>query len=148
MSLLSDRNDILQRNPFILLANRFRYLIQQRKMDKIVPGKLKQIQLQELDLNLYVARAIVDHLKTHQDISKEIANKLVIYYMQMQSHYQNVDSLNHEMQKEDLSFIAIEAQRSLINDWYREGVITNDVAKELKRFLISLESVILLEQEE
>ena len=60
MFLLNDRIDRLQRNPFILLANRFRYLVHQRKMIKIAPGKLQQIQLQELDLNLYVARAIED----------------------------------------------------------------------------------------
>ena len=90
----------------------------------------------------------MEHVKNNPDISLDIANKLIIYYQHLQKANQNEHQLDREEQMEDLSFIAIEAQRGLINDWYREGEITNEVAKELKRFLISLESIILLEQEE
>lgn len=146
--LLNEKKESFQTNPFTLLIKRFQYLIHQRNMDRLTPGMKQQIKSEENNLNHYVATSIVEHLKTNQDVSPNIEKKLVVYYRQLQNNYNNDNRIDIEAQKEDLSFTAIEAQRSLINDWYREGEITNDVAKELKRFLISLESIILIDQEE
>lgn len=135
-------------NPFTILLKQFRSMIHQRNIDKLSPDMLHQIKIGESELNNYVTASIVEHMKNNPDISLDIANRLIIYYQHLQKAYQNEDQLDREQQIEDLSFIAIEAQRGLINDWYREGEITNEVARELKRFLISLESIILMEQEE
>lgn len=146
--ILRNKEDKSPKNFFVLIVQRLRSLIQQYHIDRLGFFKLQQIKLQEKDLNQYVAVNILEHLKTHSDISPDMANRLIIHYRQLQNYYKDFNPIDHETQKEDLSFIAIEAQRALINDWYREDVITKDAAKELKRFLISLESVILLEQEE
>lgn len=78
----------------------------------------------------------------------DIAQKVAMYYRHPQYATNKLDSSKQEELKEYLALIAIETQRSLINEWYQAGNINNEVAKELRRFVINLESVILLEEEE
>ncbi|MEO4053020.1 sodium:proton antiporter [Solibacillus sp. CAU 1738] len=147
--ILKERKDMLNNRSFTLLKRRLRYFLHERKLSKLPVNVVEQINNVKKDLSDYVSSSIVRHLQETNEFSLDVAQKLEMYYRHLQySSYNKMDSSKLEEQKEYLALIAIEAQRSLINEWYRAGNINNEVAKELRRFVNNLESVILLEEEE
>lgn len=93
----------------------------------------------------YVINAIIDHVQHAPDLEPELAHRIELYYRQLQYAATDVDADEREEQKEYLSLVAIEAQRQMVNMMYKKGEITTESAKELRRFVNNLETVILLD---
>ncbi len=146
--ILKERKDMLNNRSFTLLKRRLRNFIHERKLSKLPIDIVEQINKVKKDLTDYVSSSIVSHVHETNEHSIDIAQKVAMYYRHMQYATYKMDASKKEETKEYLALIAIEAQRSLINEWYQAGNINNEVAKELRRFVINLESVILLEEEE
>ncbi len=146
--ILKERKDMLNNRSFTLLKRRLRNFIHERKLSKLPIDIVEQINKVKKDLTDYVSSSIVSHVQETNEHSIDIAQKVAMYYRHMQYATYKMDASKKEETKEYLALIAIEAQRSLINEWYQAGNINNEVAKELRRFVINLESVILLEEEE
>ncbi|MGE7997698.1 cation:proton antiporter [Lysinibacillus sp. NPDC093190] len=146
--ILKERKDMLNNRTFTLLKRRLRYFLRERKMSKLPTNVVEQINHVKKDLKGYVTSSIIKHVQETNEYSLDIAQKVEMYYRHLQYSSYKMDSSEQEEQKEDLAFIAIEAQRNLINEWYQAGDINNELAKELRRFVNNLESVILLEAEE
>ncbi|GLC86981.1 cation:proton antiporter [Lysinibacillus piscis] len=146
--LLKDRKDMLNNRSATLLKRRFRYFLRGRKMSRLPAETIKQINTMKHDIENYVVSSIIQYVRQTNDLPMDIANKMELYYCQSPHIASKLDSTQQEEQKEHLAFIAVEAQRSLINEWYQAGDITQGAAKELRRFVNHLESVILLEEEE
>ncbi|MGE7688374.1 Na+/H+ antiporter [Lysinibacillus sp. NPDC097214] len=145
---LKERKDSLNNRPFTLLKRRLRYFLRERKMSKLPANVVEQINTVKKDLTNYVSSSIIKHVQETNEFSLDIAQKVEMYYRHLQYSSYKIDPSIQEEQKEYLALIAIEAQRNLINEWYQAGDINNEVAKELRRFVNNLESVILLEEEE
>ncbi|MDQ0175327.1 cation:proton antiporter [Bacillus chungangensis] len=146
--ILKERKDMLNNQPFTLLKRRLRYFLHERKMSKLPANVVEQMITVKKDLKKYVSSSIVKHVRETNEFSLDIAQKVEMYYRHLQYASYKMDSSKQEEQKEYLALIAIEAQRNLINEWYQAGNINNELAKELRRFVHNLESVILLEEEE
>lgn len=146
--ILKERKDMLNNRSFTLLKRRLRNFIHERKLSKLPIDIVEQINKVKKNLTDYVSSSIVSHVQETNEHSIDIAQKVAMYYRHMQYATYKMDASKKEETKEYLALIAIEAQRSLINEWYQAGNINNEVAKELRRFVINLESVILLEEEE
>ncbi|MFE3572973.1 Na+/H+ antiporter [Lysinibacillus sp. NPDC059133] len=143
-----ERKDSLNNRTFTLLKRRLRYFIRERKMSKLPANVVEQIDTVKKDLTNYVSSSIIKHVQETEEFSLDIAQKVEMYYRHLQYSSYKMDTSIQEEQKEYLALIAIEAQRNLINEWYQAGEINNELAKELRRFVNNLESVILLEEEE
>ncbi|MFB7156050.1 Na+/H+ antiporter [Lysinibacillus sp. NPDC056232] len=143
-----ERKDSLNNRTFTLLKRRLRYFIRERKMSKLPADVVEQINTVKKDLTNYVSSSIIKHVQETDEFSLDIAQKVEMYYRHLQYSSYKMDTSIQEEQKEYLALIAIEAQRNLINEWYQAGEINNELAKELRRFVNNLESVILLEEEE
>ncbi|MFE3572985.1 hypothetical protein [Lysinibacillus sp. NPDC059133] len=126
---------MLNNRTFTLLKRRLRYFLHERKMSKLPANVVKQINHVKKDLKDYVTASIIKHVQETNEFSLDIAQKVEIYYRHIQYSSYKMDSSEQEEQKEDLAFIAIEAQRNLINEWYQAGDINNELAKELRRFI-------------
>ncbi|MFJ8513212.1 Na+/H+ antiporter [Lysinibacillus xylanilyticus] len=146
--ILKERKDMLNNRTFTLLKRRLRYFLRERKMSKLPANIVEQINHVKKDLKDYVTSSIIKHVQETNEYSLDIAQKVEIYYRHLQYSSFKMDSSEQEEQKEYLALIAIEAQRNLINEWYQAGDINNELAKELRRFVNNLESVVLLEEEE
>ncbi|GAB0169828.1 sodium:proton antiporter [Lysinibacillus sp. CTST325] len=146
--ILKERKDMLNNRTFTLLKRRLRHFLRERKMSKLPANVVEQINHVKKDLKDYVTSSIIKHVQETNEYSSDIAQKVEIYYRHFQYSSYKMDSSEREEQKEYLALIAIEAQRNLINEWYQAGEINNELAKELRRFINNLESVILLEEEE
>ncbi|MGE7929600.1 Na+/H+ antiporter [Lysinibacillus xylanilyticus] len=146
--ILKERKDMLNNRTFTLLKRRLRYFLRERKMSKLPADIVEQINHVKKDLKDYVTSSIIKHVQETNEFSLDIAQKVEIYYRHLQYSSFKMDSSEQEEQKEYLALIAIEAQRYLINEWYQAGDINNELAKELRRFVNNLESVVLLEEEE
>ncbi|MFJ7978815.1 Na+/H+ antiporter [Lysinibacillus xylanilyticus] len=146
--ILKERKDMLNNRTFTLLKRRLRYFLRERKMNKLPANIVEQINHVKKDLKDYVTSSIIKHVQETNEFSLDIAQKVEIYYRHLQYSSFKMDSSEQEEQKEYLALIAIEAQRYLINGWYQAGDINNELAKELRRFVNNLESVVLLEEEE
>ncbi|MFJ7666611.1 Na+/H+ antiporter [Lysinibacillus sp. NPDC097195] len=146
--ILKERRDILNNRSFTLLKRRLRFVLRERKLSKLPVHVLEQINQFKKDLTDFVSSSIVKHVQETNDYPADIAQRVEMYYRHLQYSSKNkVDDSKREEIKEHLALIAIEAQRSLLNEWYRDGIINNAVSKELRRFVNNLESVILLEEE-
>ncbi|KOS59887.1 sodium:proton antiporter [Lysinibacillus agricola] len=146
--ILKERKDMLNNRTFTLLKRRLRHFLRERKMSKLPADVVEQINHVKKDLKDYVTSSIIKHVQETNEFSLDIVQKVEIYYRHLQYSSYKMDSSEQEEQKEYLALIAIEAQRNLINEWYQAGDINNELAKELRRFVNNLESVILLEEEE
>ncbi|MEK5332962.1 Na+/H+ antiporter [Lysinibacillus sp. FSL W8-0992] len=146
--ILKERKDMLNNRSFTLLKRRLRNFSHERKLSKLPIDIVEQINNVKKDLTDYVSSSIVRHVQETNEHALDIAQKVAMYYRHPQYATNKLDSSKQEELKEYLALIAIETQRSLINEWYQAGNINNEVAKELRRFVINLESVILLEEEE
>ncbi|MGE7945575.1 Na+/H+ antiporter [Lysinibacillus sp. NPDC093688] len=145
---LKERKDSLNNRPFTLLKRRLRNFLRERKMSKQPANVVEQINAVKRDLTNYVSSSIIKHVQETNEFSLDIGQKVEMYYRHLQYPSYKIESSIQEEQKEYLALIAIEAQRNLINEWYQAGDLNNEEAKELRRFVNNLESVILLEEEE
>ncbi|MGE8002587.1 cation:proton antiporter [Lysinibacillus sp. NPDC093216] len=146
--ILKERKDMLNNRTFTLLKRSLRHFLRERKMSKLPANVVEQINKVKKDLKDHVTSSIIKHVQETNEYSIDIAQKVEMYYRHLQYSSYKMDSSEQEEQKEYLALIAIEAQRNLINEWYLAGDINNELAKELRRFVNNLESVILLEEEE
>lgn len=146
--ILKERKDTLNNRSFTLLKRRLRYFLRERKMSKLPVNVIEQMNHMKKDLTDYVASSIVKHVRETKEYPFDIKQRVEMHYRHLQYASNKMDTSKQEELKEHLALIAIEAQRSLINEWYQAGNINGEVAKELRRFVNNLESVILLEEEE
>ncbi|WP_409369454.1 cation:proton antiporter [Lysinibacillus sp. 38-6] len=146
--ILKERKDTLNNRSFTLLKRRLRYFLRERKLSKLPANAIEHINHTKKELIDYVASSIIRHVRETKDYPSDIAQRLEMHYRHLQYASNKMVPSNQEELKEHLALIAIEAQRSLINEWYQAGNINGEVAKELRRFVNNLESVILLEEEE
>jgi len=146
--ILKERKDTLNNRSFTLLKRRLRYFLRERKLSKLPANAIEQINHTKKELIDYVSSSIIRHVRETKDYPSDIAQRVEMHYRHLQYASNKMVPSNQEEIKEHLALIAIEAQRSLINEWYQAGNINGEVAKELRRFVNNLESVILLEEEE
>lgn len=146
--ILKERKDTLNNRSITLLKRRLRYFLRERKLSKLPVNAIDQINHTKKELIDYVSSSIIRHVRETKDYPSDIAQRLEMHYRHLQYASNKMIPSNQEELKEHLALIAIEAQRSLINEWYQAGNINGEVAKELRRFVNNLESVILLEEEE
>jgi len=146
--ILKERKDTLNNRSFTLLKRRLRYFLRERKLSKLPANAIEQINHTKKELIDYVSSSIIRHVRETKDYPTDIAQRVEMHYRHLQYASNKMVPSNQEELKEHLALIAIEAQRSLINEWYQAGNINGEVAKELRRFVNNLESVILLEEEE
>jgi len=146
--ILKERKDTLNNRSFTLLKRRLRYFLRERKLSKLPVNAIDQINHTKKELIDYVSSSIIRHVRETKDYPSDIAQRLEMHYRHLQYASNKMIPANQDELKEHLALIAIEAQRSLISEWYQAGNINGEVAKELRRFVNNLESVILLEEEE
>ncbi|PQQ47579.1 cation:proton antiporter [Bacillus thuringiensis] len=146
--ILKERRDMLNNRAFTLLKRRFRYVLHERKIEKLPENVISQMNTVKKDLKDYVSASIINHVRETNEIPLDIAHNVEIYYGNPQYASYKIDFSIQEEQREYLALVAIGAQRNLINEWYQARYINNEMAKELRRFVNNLESLILLEEEE
>lgn len=143
--VLKQRKDHLKHSAFALLKRRARQFIHEWQLNKQEDEVITHIETVRKHMTNYVINAIIDHVQHAPDLEPELAQRIELYYRQLQYAATDVDADEREEQKEYLSLVAIEAQRQMVNMMYKKGEITTESAKELRRFVNNLETVILLD---
>ncbi|WP_400164422.1 Na+/H+ antiporter [Brevibacillus sp. TJ4] len=106
----------------------------------------KDIQLQALQAALH---RLEEYGRAHDQ--KRIVDAVILEYRRMIAHLEHPTAGYHaeqEEQKEELRLKVMDFQRSEIRKMFESGEITREQAKELRRFVNSIESVALFEHAE
>lgn len=143
--MMKERKDMLDTHTLTLIKRQLRHFLRGRKMGRLPSYTVEQIHTIKRELTEYIAKSIIKDVQETNKLTPDIIQKIELYYRQLQYSVYKADVTKQEEQKEYLALAAIEAQRALINEWYQAGEISSESAKELRRFVNSLESVILLE---
>ncbi|MGZ9584279.1 Na+/H+ antiporter [Paenibacillus marinisediminis] len=103
------------------------------------------------DIQLKASQAALEYLKAHiKEHEESIVYSVILDYKLLIERLKGSSQYNEtvEAQKEELRIRVMDAERAEIHRMYENGEISNEQAKDLRRIIISIESVTLFEHTE
>ncbi len=148
---IEHRRRAIHSESTVRLYQPLRKLMRKRKRFTLSPDEL--IRLTEMEHALYehVIGDIIDRLETCRDkYPTEVVQSVKGHYFRLRGkHTQWASPVGSkgdvEQQKEELCLRAIEVQRQEIAEMSKEGDLSSEKEKELRRFIHYIESVVLYE---
>lgn len=137
-------------NRFI--RQRFYQVLRNWKRGRLDERELTRVQEMEDAVQIFTFEKVLADLEERASISEqpEVLHNMIYYYKRLLHkkelpHKVETDQSILDEQKEILCLNAIEVQRKEISEMFEDGAINTVEAKELRRFVNYLESVVLYE---
>ncbi|AMQ08022.1 Na+/H+ antiporter [Sporosarcina psychrophila] len=137
-------------NHFI--RQRFYQVLRDWKRGRLSDRELEQVQEMEDAVQIFTFEKVLAGLEERASISEqpEVLHNMIYYYKRLLNkkelpHKVEMDQSILDEQKEILCLNAIEVQRKEISEMFKDGAISTVEAKELRRFVNYMESVVLYE---
>ena len=137
-------------NRFI--RQRFYQVLRNWKRGRLSDRELEQVQEMEDVVQIFTFEKVLADLEERASISDqpEVLHNIIYYYKRLLNnkelpHKVEMDQSILDEQKEILCLNAIEVQRKEISEMFEDGAINTVEAKELRRFVNYMESVVLYE---
>ncbi len=149
---ISIREKTIFSEKYRFLRQKFYQFIRSWKRGRLSEKELMKVQSMEDIVQVFVLEKVLKHFEERLSISEqpEVLHSMLFYYKRLLHKKQlsaeiEEDQTERTEQKEVLCLHAIEVQRKEISAMFDDGTINTVEAKELRRFVNYMESVLLYE---
>lgn len=148
---ISERERVVLAGSSRIVIRRIKQVLQNWRRYYLKSYEEETVKNTEIKMHFYIFRKVLEQLnqRIKTDSNPEVLQHVIYYYKRLVQKYDFKSNEDNPYElteaKEELCFYAIQAQRKAISQLLSNEEITHTEAKELRRFVNYMESVVLFD---